>query len=147
MEHILLATHGTPGAQKAEKLAAQWARQYGARITVLSIINEAWGDMTGDDWLNTSTTRNNFSSYVAGEIAREIGEVWSRIKKDSCGIEIEFISRSGDLDTALTLAAKEVNADVVIMGAWQKKQAPGFKDRFQNKKLHPQIHCPVVVAP
>ncbi len=62
MKHILLATHGTPGARKAEALARQWADNYGAKVTVLSIINEAWGDMTCDDWLNTSTNPNRSAS-------------------------------------------------------------------------------------
>jgi len=147
MKHILLATHGTPGARKAEDLAKQWAKTYGAKVTVLSIINEAWGDMTCDDWLNTSTTRNRFGSYVAGEIASEIQKVWDRISDDMNGIETEFISESGTLDDALVAAAEKVNPDVVIMGTWQKVQAPGFKDRFQNKRLHPQMPCPLVVAP
>lgn len=47
----------------------------------------------------------------------------------------------------LAEAAAKVGADVVIMGAWQKNQAPGFKDRIENKHLHPQITCPLVVAP
>lgn len=147
MKHILLATHGTPGAQKAEAIARQWADAYGAKVTVLSIINEAWGDMTCDDWLNTSTTRNKFGSYVAGEIASEIQSVWDRVKADFEGVEIDFISESGTLDDALVAATNEVNPDVVIMGAWQKVQAPGFRDRFQNKILHPQMTCPLVVAP
>jgi len=147
MKHILLATHGTPGAQKAEKLAAQWAETYGAKITILSIINEAWGDMTCDDWLNTSTTRNRFGSYVAEEIAKEIGSVWDRLKADLEGKEVNFITRGGKLDDVLAMTAKELEADIVIMGAWQKEQAPGFRDRFENKKLHPQMHCPVVIAP
>jgi len=147
MKHILLATHGTPGARKAEATARKWAETYGAKVTVLSIINEAWGDMTCDDWLNTSTTRNKFGSYVAGEIASEIQHVWDRVKADFDGVEIDFISEAGTLDEALVAATDKVNPDVVIMGAWQKVQAPGFRDRFQNKLLHPQMQCPLVVAP
>jgi len=147
MKHILLATHGTPGAGKAEDLTSQWARQYGAKVTVLSIINEAWGDMTCDDWLNTSATRNRFRSYVASEIAMEIEAVWARIRKKFDGVKIDFLSESGKLEDVMANAAEKVGADVVIMGAWQKKQAPGFKDRFENKRLHPQMPCPLVVMP
>ena len=147
MKHILLATHGTPGARKAEALALKWAKDYGARVTVLSIINEAWGDMTCDDWLNTSATRNRFGSYVAGEIAKEIKFVWDRVKDDFQGVAIDFMSLGGKLDDALAEAAREVAPDVAVMGAWQKRQAPGFRDRFENKRLHPQMPCPLVVAP
>ena len=147
MKHILLATHGTPGARKAETLAREWADKYGAKVTILSIINEAWGDMTCDDWLNTSTTRNNFGSYVAGEIAKEIDGVWTRIREDFDGVEIDFLSKGGKLEDVLAEACEKVNPDVAIMGAWQKNQAPGFRDRLENKRLHPQMPCPLVVAP
>ncbi len=147
MKHILLATHGTPGARKAEALACQWAKTYGAKVTVLSIINEAWGDMTCDDWLNTSATRNYFVSYVAREIAKEIDAVWARVRKDFDGVEINFLSRGGKLEDVLAEVAEEVGPDVAVMGAWQKNQAPGFRDRFENKRLHPQMPCPLVVAP
>jgi len=147
MKHILLATHGTPGARKAEALAREWADKYGAKVTILSIINEAWGDMTCDDWLNTSTTRNNFGSYVAGEIAKEIDGVWTRIREDFDGVEIDFLSKGGKLEDVLAEAAEKVNPDVAVMGAWQKNQAPGFRDRLENKHLHPQMPCPLVVAP
>jgi nucleotide-binding universal stress UspA family protein len=147
MKHILLTTHGTPGARKAEALARQWAELYGAKVTILSIINEAWGDMTCDDWLNTSTTRNTFGSYVAGEISKEISQLWDRLRQEFQGIDIEFLSKAGKLEDVLAQTASEVDADVVIMGAWQQVQAPGFKDRFENKRLHPQMPCPLVVAP
>ncbi|GAU07993.1 universal stress protein [Desulfoplanes formicivorans] len=147
MKHILLTTHGTPGARKAEALALEWAHRYGAKVTILSIINEAWGDMTCDDWLNTSTTRNTFGAYVAGEISKEIGQLWDRLRDEFQGVEIDFLSKAGKLEDVLAEAAREVDADVVIMGAWQQEQAPGFKDRFENKRLHPQMPCPLVVAP
>ena len=147
MKQILLATHGTPGARRAEALARQWADRYDAKVTVLSIINEAWGDMTCDDWLNTSTTRNTFGSYVAKEIAKEIQGVWDRVREEFDGIKVDFLSKGGKLENVLAEAAEKVNADVAIMGAWQKNQAPGFKDRFENKRLHPQMPCPLVVAP
>ncbi|MEF2144533.1 MAG: universal stress protein [Desulfovibrionaceae bacterium] len=147
MKHILLATHGTPGAQKAEALAADWAKRYNARLTVLSIINEDWKHMTGDDWLNTSTTRNTFAEYVEGQIAGEIDRLWERLRERFAGLDPVFERRVGVPEQALADCARECGADVIVMGAYQKKQAPGWRARFENKKLHPLLACPVVVAP
>ena len=69
------------------------------------------------------------------------------LREDFAGVDIEFLSKSGKLDNALAEAAEKIDADVAIMGAWQKVQAPGFRDRFENKRLHPQMPCPLVVAP
>lgn len=147
MKHILLATHGTPGAQKAEQLAARWARDYGAEVHILSIANEAWKDMTGDDWLNTSTTRNKFGDYVEGQINAEMDALQQRVAQVFDGLPVYWLRRAGKLEDVLARTAEEVGADVLIIGAWQKNQAPGFRDRVQNRHLHPQLPCPVVVAP
>ncbi|MDD4731702.1 MAG: universal stress protein [Desulfovibrio sp.] len=147
MRHILLATHGTPGAQKAEDLAAQWAREQGAHVTVLSIVNEDWKHMTGDDWLNTSKARNLFADYVEGQIEGEIKGLWERVARKLDGLEVEYVRRVGRPEDVLCQVAREQQADVIVMGAHQKKQAPGWRARFENKKLHPQLPCPMVVAP
>ncbi|MGE4290572.1 MAG: universal stress protein [Desulfovibrio sp.] len=147
MRHILLATHGTPGAQKAEDLALDWAKHFGARLSVLSVINEDWKHMTGDDWLNTSTARNLFAEYVEGEIESEIQALWTRLKQKFAGLEPGFLRRVGRPENVLCEVAREIDADIIIMGTYQKKQAPGWRARFENKILHPQLPCPVVVAP
>jgi nucleotide-binding universal stress UspA family protein len=147
MRHILLATHGTPGAQKAEDLALEWAGRFGARLTVLSVINEDWKHMTGDDWLNTSTSRNRFAEYVEGEIESEIQALWNRLKTKLEGADPAFVRRVGVPENVLCEVAAEIDADLIVMGAYQKKQAPGWRARFDNKRLHPQLPCPVVVAP
>lgn len=144
---ILLATHGTPGAQKAEALAAQWARTTGAQLLVLSVANEAWKDMTCDDWLNTSTTRNTFGSYVEGQISAEVERLHGRIREDMNDLDPEFLCIVGKPAEAIAEAARQTEADVLIIGARQKKQAPGFKDRVMAKELHPLLPCPVVIAP
>ncbi|WP_147820586.1 universal stress protein [Salidesulfovibrio onnuriiensis] len=144
---ILLATHGTPGAQKAERLAAQWAAQSGAELVVLSIFNEDWQHMTGDDWLNASATRNRFADYVMGEVNAEMDRLVERLDKNLAGLRPRYRRASGDIAAVLAETAEEEKADVVIMGAYQKKQAPGFKARFENKRLHPMLPCPLVVAP
>lgn len=146
-KRILLATHGTPGAQKAETLAAQWARTSGAELVVLSIFNEDWKHMTGDDWLNTSTTRNKFGDYVMGQVNAEMDRLQERLEQVFQGLEVRYVRASGNIEQVLAETAEKEQADIVIMGAWQKKQAPGFKARFENRRLHPLLPCPAVVAP
>lgn len=147
MRHILLATHGTPGARRAEDLAAEWARNFGAKLTVLSIVNEDWKHMTGDDWLNTSTARNLFADYVEKEIAGEVRALWTRLEEQFQGLDVAWVRRVGVPENVLCEVAAETGADLIVMGAYQKRQAPGWRARFENRKLHPRLPCPVVVAP
>lgn len=146
-KRILLATHGTPGAQKAEALAATLVRQNDAELIVLSIFNDDWKHMTGDDWLNTSTTRSRFADYVEEQVNGEMDLLEHRLRQQFEGIQVRFLRRSGVVEEVLCETATEVGADLLLMGAYQKKQAPGFKARFENRKLHPILPCPLLVAP
>jgi len=102
--------------------------------------------MTGDDWLNTSATRNRFAQYVENEINSEIDKLWDRLKQKFSHLPTEYIRKVGKLEEVLAQVAQDVKADVAIIGAYQKKQAPGFKARLTNKDLHPLMPCPLVIA-
>ena len=79
---ILLCTHGSAGAQKAEEYVFTHLlpKSPSAKLTVLTIIDKDWSNMSTDDWLNTSTTRTQFKDYVQEQLGREIDEDWQRIK-------------------------------------------------------------------
>ncbi len=148
--HILLCTHGTPGARKAEKwvfekLMPGFPKTH---VTVLTIINQDWSVMTGDDWLNTSTSRNAFRSHVDEQLAAEIEEDWQRIKQtfpnaDKCTFKRIF----GPIEETFREVAEALACDLIVIGPYQKKQGKGFKARVRNKVLHPLLRVPLMIAP
>jgi nucleotide-binding universal stress UspA family protein len=147
--HLLLCTHGTPGAQIAENLvfAELAGKQASIKITVLTVINEDWKLMTGDDWLNTSTTRNTFIEHVDSQLSQEIEADWQRIKArfpraESC----RFIRTMGPIEQTICKVAAENGCDLIVIGPFQKKQGKGFKARMKNKTFHPLLTCPLLVA-
>ena len=148
--HIMLCTHGTPGARLAEKWAFE---KLGpgfpeARITVLTVINQDWSVMIGDDWLNSSATRNAFRSHVDDQLACEIETDWQRIRQTYPLAErSEFKRVFGPVEETFVEAARNWGCDLVVIGPYQKKQGRGFKSRIQNKRLHPLLHVPLMVAP
>lgn len=104
--------------------------------------------MVGDDWLNTSTTRNAFRSHVDDQLAREIEEDWDRIRKayphaSTCGFKRIF----GPIEETFVEAAQSLECDLIVIGPYQKKQGKGFKARVQNKVLHPLLRVPLLVVP
>ena len=149
-QHILLCTHGTPGARQAEtfvfeKLLPAFPE---AALTVLTVFNEDWALMTGDDWLNTSTTRNAFRSHVETQLARETEVHWSTIRKRyPSAARHRFIHVFGPVEETFAEVARKRNCDLVVLGAWQKKMAPGFKHRVKPQKLHPALAIPIMIAP
>ena len=104
--------------------------------------------MTGDDWLNSSTTRNAFRSHVDDQLAREIEEDWQRIRKTyphaaACRFKRIF----GPIEETFAEAAQSLGCDLIVVGPYQKKQGKGFKARVRNKILHPLLRVPLMVAP
>ena len=148
--HILLCTHGTPGARHAERWVFNTLRPGfpQAKITVLTIINQDWSVMVGDDWLNTSTTRNAFRRHVDDQLAEEIDADWRRIQQTyPQAAECDFKRVFGPIEQTFTEVAQSLDCDLIVIGPYQKKQGKGFKARVRNKVLHPLLQVPLMVAP
>jgi len=148
--HMLLCTHGTPGARNAESFFFHklWPGFPEARATVLTVVNQDWSVMTGDDWLNSSATRNAFRRHVDRQLAEEIEADWRRIRDthahaDRCGFKRIF----GAVEATIVEAAQSLFCDLIVIGPYQKKQGRGLKARIQNKVLHPLLSVPLLVAP
>ena len=148
--HILLCTHGTPGARRAEALVFERLLPActGAAITVLTVFNEDWAMMTGDDWLNTSTTRNTFRSHVETQLARETEAHWETLRERYPeAARHRFMKIFGPVEATIAEVARKRGCDLVVLGARQKKQAPGFKHRIKAQILHPLVSVPLMIAP
>jgi nucleotide-binding universal stress UspA family protein len=155
---ILLCTHGSEGAQKAEKFvfAQLLENNPPPKLTILTIVDKDWSLMTGDDWLNTSKTRNTFIGYVEEQMGREIEEDWQRIKvKFPAAADVRFMKVVGGIEETMAEVAEKLECDLIVIGPYQKKprrltslkMAPGLAARLSNEKLHPLLTTPLLVVP
>ena len=155
---ILLCTHGSAGAKKAEEYVFKslLAKCPDAQLTVLTIIDKDWSSMSTDDWLNTSTTRTQFKDYVEEQLGREIAEDWQRIKETFPQAEpAKFIKVAGDIEETIAEVAKKIAAEIIVLGAYHKKPSrlfsvkmtPGLAATLSNAKLHPLLPCPILTVP
>ena len=153
--NILLCTHGTDGAIKAEAFVfKKLEADPGLQVTVLTVLDEDWREMTGDDWLNSSKTHTTFLDHVEEQMSEEIVEEWHRIKTSYATAEgVDFLQRTGNIAEAITKTAKERGCDLIIIGPWQKKKkfsihstGMGLRDTMKNKELHPLLPCPLLIA-
>lgn len=154
--HILLCTHGTEGAKKAESFVfAESTADPDLKVSVLTVLDEDWRLMTGDDWLNSSKTHTKFLDHVEEQVNEEIAEDWQRIKTTyPAASQAIFIQRTGAIDKTITTIAKELGCDVIAIGPFQKRQSlfatkmeKGLRDRMKNENLHPLLPCPLLIAP
>lgn len=148
--HLLLCTHGTPGAQFAERYFFEtlWPGFPQAQATVLTVVNQDWSVMVGDDWLNSSATRNAFRSHVDRQLAEEIEDDWQRMRETHAEAgRCDYKRIFGPVEATIAEVAQRLSCDLVVIGPYQKKQGRGFKARLQNKVLHPLLRTPLLVAP
>ena len=154
--HVLLCTHGTDGAQKAEAFIFNEAgKDSNLKITVLTVLDKDWRLMTGDDWLNSSKTHTTFLDHVEDQVSGEIAEEWQRIKESYPSAQkADFLQRTGDIAETITKVAKQLGCDLIAIGPYSqnsrffpKKAEKGLRDRMKNKHLHPLLPCPLLVAP
>ena len=147
-ERVLIASHGTPGARAAERVALEFAAP-GATIFHLVVVPDFWRGMMGDDWLNNASTRAAYGRHVEAELAREIEEHRAALEQEvrAGGRRYEMKVVLGQPDAALLDYAATLQPDIVVIGAPRPKGAPGLRSRMRVDKLAGALGAPLLVVP
>ncbi|HEB50650.1 MAG TPA: hypothetical protein ENI89_08585 [Desulfobulbus sp.] len=156
-QSLLLCTHGTAGARQAEQLvfATLCAAAPDIRITVLTIIDRDWQDMTGDDWLNSSKTHAAFLDHVQQQVQEENEEDWQRIRRTyPAAAAATFVSVVGPIEETMAVEAEKRGCDLIVIGPHRKSRRlfnlemdKGLRARTDTLLLHRLLPCPLLIAP
>lgn len=155
---ILLCTHGSEGAQKAEKLLFEklLPASPNLSVTILTVIDKDWAGMSQDDWLNTSKARTMFKDYVEEQLTEEIEADWSRIKKTHPkASDCTFLKVVGEIEETFIEVAGKLEIEAILIGPRQKKKsrlfsvkmAPGLAHTLDQQKLQSALDRPLIIAP
>ena len=153
--HVLLCTHGSDGAKKAETFVFEKLEANPTlKVTVLTVLDKDWREMTGDDWLNSNKTQTTFLDHVENQMNEEIAEEWQRIKTSHpLAEQVQFLQKTGGIAETITKTARELACDLIVIGPWFSKKFSihstrlGLKATIKNKDLHPLLPCPLLIAP
>jgi nucleotide-binding universal stress UspA family protein len=146
--HIALASHGTAGAQAAERTAlALLAR--GARLSQLVVVPDFWKGMMGDDWLNNASTRDAFGRHVERQLEREIAEQVARVRAraEAGGLRYECRIVLGRPADCLVEFAGELGPDLVVIGSPRPRGVQGLRSRMDLEALVRSLAAPLLIAP
>ena len=148
MKHILLASHGTEGAQAAEKKVLQMCAA-NVCVTHLLVVPEFWKDMLGDDWLNNVATRKRFEHYLEAELNGEVQGHIRRVRRDlmESGADISHEVVLGRPDRCLVNACEQVAFDLVVMGAPRPKGIAGLCSHMATRHAVRRLNTPHLVVP
>lgn len=145
--NILLASHGTEGAQAAEAMAFKLC-QKGGHVHHLIVVPTLWQGMTGDDWLNNGSTRDRFRRYLEDELSREVEEHKTRVSQAAEAHQLRYTSEViiGEPDECLINVSKKADYDLVVMGSPRPKGKTGLRSRMVTKATE-KLPIPVMMVP
>ena len=146
--HILLASHGTPGAQAAERAAFALSPARG-RLSHLIVVPDLWRGMMGDDWLNNASTRETYGKYVENELQREVQSHIDRVRPHAASRDIayEFRVVLGKPTDCLLAFSREAAPDLVVIGSPRPKGVSGLRSRMHPEQLAGALAMPLLVVP
>lgn len=146
--HILVASHGTPGARAAEQAAFALCRA-GGRLSHLIVVPDLWRGMMGDDWLNNASTRDVYGKYVETELRREIQSHIERMRPQALAQNLAYDFRVvlGKPTQCLLAYTRETAPDLVLIGAPRPKGVSGLRSRMHPEKLAGALAVPLLVVP
>ncbi len=145
---LLLAHHGTNGADLAESLAYRIAVPGKTLIVHLYVVPGFWAGMQGDDWLNNAWTRDAFGAHVERQLEAEaraqIDAVAARCA--GRGLTCKAVMRFGEPAECLLAVAQEQAVDLVVIGPPRPKGEPGYRSRMSLETLVRALRAPLLVA-
>lgn len=147
---ILLASHGTEGAQAAAREAVRLAdANEQARVHQLVVVPDLWQGMTGDDWLNNGITRDRFTTYLENTLEQEVKEhvevTQALMLENKVPYSIEV--QVGKPEEVLIATAAKGDYDVVVIGSPRRKGDKGLRSRMKLESLLQALSVPLIIVP
>lgn len=146
--YILLASHDTPGARAAERLALSILTP-GSLLRHLYVVPDLWKGMLGDDWLNNAVTQDRFGRYLEQELEGESRRARERLEAEAqqLGLEYSFVQVLGKPAECLLAQAREQTPDLVVIGSPRPAGTPGLRSKMDLRVLLPALRLPLLIAP
>ena len=145
---IVLASHGTPGAQAAERVALSLCAR-GASLAQLVVVPDFWKGMMGDDWLNNASTRETYGKHVEHQIEVEIAVQVERVRAQALQLGLRYQCRTvlGKPAECLLAYSRELAPELVVIGAPRPKGAAGLRSRMHLDTLVKALAAPLLIVP
>ncbi len=146
--HLLLASHGTPGACAAEVAAFNLICP-DTTLHHLIVVPDFWKGMLGDDWLNNASTQIRYGKYLESELEKEIQDNVNRVSAEAQtrNISYSYEFMLGKPAECLLKVANHAPFDLIIMGSPRPKNQEGLKSRMHCETLLRRLEIPLLIIP
>ncbi|TSA11548.1 MAG: universal stress protein [Betaproteobacteria bacterium] len=145
---IVLASHGTPGGQAAERAALALCAR-GASLRQLVVVPDFWRGMMGDDWLNNASTRETYGRHVEHQIEAEIAVQVARVRTKATQLGLNYQCRTvlGKPAECLLAYSLEFAPELVVIGAPRPKGTTGLRSRMHLETLVRALGARLLIVP
>ena len=145
---IVLASHGTPGAQAAERAALALCAR-GASLAQLVVVPDFWKGMMGDDWLNNASTREAYGRHVERQLEAEIAAQVERVRAQALQLGLHYQCRTvlGKPAECLLAYSRECAPELVVIGAPRPQGVAGLRSRMHLDTLVRALAAPLLIVP
>jgi nucleotide-binding universal stress UspA family protein len=140
MNPIVLATDGSPSAEKATKLAVELARETGSKLCVVAawhtpLTNYMWAPVTTMPEVEEAEKKR---AHDAATAALELAE--------AAGVDAESFVRNGEPAKMISQTAENCHASLVVVGSHGWGTVRRFVFGSVSSAVLHHAPCPVLVA-
>lgn len=148
--HILFATDFSPHAEVAKKVAISLAKGDGKRLWALTVLEPVEEPLTLAEeppevppkkWETLLTEEERtLEREEERRLAQDVAEI------EAAGVAVTKLVREGDPDREIIAAAKEVGADLIVMGSHSQRSIWDVVLGSTTEKVTKAAPCPVLVV-
>lgn len=147
---ILFFTDGSSTASRAGSTAIELASLWNVPLRAFFILDEGWGSMLGDEWINTSDTRMKFFRWFEGELKNRAQQVLEEFAGQAAAarMQVETGVLTGKTERVIASAAESHGAQLVVLpnpNSAKPAAAAGLK--YNPGHLAKLVKCPILLGP
>jgi nucleotide-binding universal stress UspA family protein len=142
MQHFLLATDGSSGAERAAELAAKLAKAVGGRLSILTV--EA--HLSGDEVKQRSRAERDIGDALDALSDQVLAHAKQRAQRAGVS-NVKVHAGSGDPAEAIIETARRQQVDAIVMGRRGRGRLAGLLLGSVSQKVASLAPCVVILVP
>lgn len=142
MRRIIVATDGSPGANRAIDTAVTMAKASGYGLVILTI----GGDMPGAELRRLASAEGDLTKALKAAADLILGRARNRARRGGASA-VRTISGWGDAAEAIIDVVKREKADILVVGRRGRSRLSGLLLGSVSQKLASLAPCKVVIVP
>jgi nucleotide-binding universal stress UspA family protein len=142
VRHVMIATDGSQGADRAVDVAADLAKTSGGELSILTV----GGNLSGDEMRQLARAERDLGDAldaISNQILMQSKERARRIGVPPIKVEVAW----GDPAEAIIETARREQVDVIVVGRRGRGQLAGLLLGSVSQKVASLAPCIVIVVP